>query len=614
MFTSDFFPTVKKSLFLLALTAISSFTCGAQRIAVLSDIHVSPGSRSDSVLRVAVDEINALPCDLVVVSGDLTYEGLNSELVNVKSILDRISHPLALVPGNHENNWSQSAARDFIRLWGDDKFVVDLDSLVVVGLNCGPFLKMGDGFVRPEDLKWLETTLAEKASGGKRVLSVNHYPLLDDLDNWQQYLDILQRYAVVGHINGHHHSWKQYRSGDIDTAMVRALMMKDGTSGYSLVNVTADSVSVFEKVIGREPQLKYSWPVTTVHKPADFEAFVEPQSPEGFTISKIWTDSAAVFTRVSADCDNIYFGNSLGQITALDKDRLQVSWQVPVTESLFSRPVVLRRGLIAAPCEDGILIIDNGNVVARHPSASGPYVADGLCADSIYVHGAFRRFERRDPDDGRLIWSYDSVFNYCQAAPAVDGDNVVFGAWDSYLRCLSLRDGSLRWIWNSGINSNFYSPGNVVPVITNGRVYVVTPDNRLTAIELSSGRQLWRDKSHRYRESIGVSADGSRVYAKTMDGEMVAVDAAAPDYRELWTIDMAMGYEFAPSLVVERDGIVYAGSRRGQLAAIDARAQRLLWTVKLGISQINGIDIDPCSPDIYVSLVEGIIYRISPRR
>ena len=77
---------------------------------------------------------------------------------------------------------------------------------------------------------------------------------------------------------------------------------------------------------------------------------------------------------------------------------------------------------------------------------------------------------------------------------------------------------------------------------------------------------------------------------------------------------MAMGYEFAPSLVVERDGIVYAGSRRGQLAAIDARAQRLLWTVKLGISQINGIDIDPCSPDIYVSLVEGIIYRISPRR
>ena len=102
------------------------------------------------------------------------------------------------------------------------------------------------------------------------------------------------------------------------------------------------------------------------------------------------------------------------------------------------------------------------------------------------------------------------------------------------------------------------------------------------------------------------------VYAKTMDGELVAVDTQSPKFKELWTIDMGLGYEHAPCIVAEDNtGIVYAGSRRGIVTAVDPVAQKVVWSIPLGVSEINGIDIDLSTGDVWVSLIEGIVFRIS---
>ena len=113
---------------------------------------------------------------------------------------------------------------------------------------------------------------------------------------------------------------------------------------------------------------------------------------------------------------------------------------------------------------------------------------------------------------------------------------------------------------------------------------------------------------------MGRSADGSRVYAKTMDGELVAIDATTPEFRELWTVDMGLGYEHAPCIVAEHNGIVYAGSRRGIITMVNPETQTVVASLPLGVSEINGIDIDPATGDVYASLIEGTIFRISPRR
>ncbi len=605
---------MKRLTFLLPLFLIAAGVAYAARIAVLSDVHVTPGNRADSVMREVVREINRGSFDLVVMNGDLTNEGSDTELANVKAILDGIRHPLAVLPGNHESTWSQSATKTFFDLWGDDRFAVSLDSVLVVGIACGPYMKMGDGHVKQEDLHWLAARLRE--AGAARVLSFNHYPIAPDLDNWEDYLAVLAPYPVMAHVNGHYHAWRRYDAGHIPAVMTRALMMPDGTAGYAIVEMSSDWIHVYNKVVGAPAQAMYAFPSAPVSAPAAAPASGPAwKSPEGFEVTQVWADSASVFTRLAFDKDNVYFGNSLGHAVAVDKYSGRKRWSVPVGGSLFSRPVVLRSGRVAFPGATGITLVSpDGKRLVSLPSREGPYVADGVVAGDVWIQGAYKRVELRDPRTGKLRRTCDSIFNYCQAAPAVDGDEAVFGAWDTNLRSLDLSTGRLNWVWNNGSPNNQLGPGNVVPVITPERVYIVAPDRFMTAIDRATGRTIWRDNSHRYRESLGHSADHTRVYAKTMDGGLVAVDATVPDFKELWTLDLGLGYDHAPCIVLEHDGVVYAGSRRGIVVAVDPAAQKVLWSLSLGKSEVNGIDLDPTTGDIWLSLIEGTIFRISRHR
>ena len=133
----------------------------------------------------------------------------------------------------------------------------------------------------------------------------------------------------------------------------------------------------------------------------------------------------------------------------------------------------------------------------------------------------------------------------------------------------------------------------------------------MTAIDRKTGKTIWRNKDHKYRESLGRSEDGTRVYAKTMDGELVAVDATTADFNKLWVVDMKLGYEHAPCIVAEKDGIVYAGSRRGLVVAVDPKTQSVIKTFTLGKSETNGIDIDPTTGNVYTSLIEGTIFKLN---
>ncbi|MBQ4008341.1 MAG: metallophosphoesterase, partial [Muribaculaceae bacterium] len=60
-------------LFLICLLSTLFFlSAEAQKFAILSDIHVTPGNANEAKLIAAVDEINASDADAVILSGDLT--------------------------------------------------------------------------------------------------------------------------------------------------------------------------------------------------------------------------------------------------------------------------------------------------------------------------------------------------------------------------------------------------------------------------------------------------------------------------------------------------------------------------------------------------------------
>jgi outer membrane protein assembly factor BamB len=601
--------TFKFYALLLLLLAVA-LPAGAQKFAILSDIHVSPGNANEGKLKEAVAEINKSDVDALIVSGDLSNEGSDVQLRDVKSILDGVTKPTYVIPGNHENNWSQSACKTFNDLWGSDRFVFQVGNLIVVGMNCGPFMKMGDGHIKQEDLIWLDQTLKEKVKPGMRVLSVNHYPILDDLDNCSDYVAVLQKYPVITHQCGHYHSWKKYVTGGIDGVIVRALDMEKGDYGYALMNVTSDSVKVFEKRLGNAPELKYAYKINLNFTPMESKA-EHFTVPAGFEVKQVYADNASIFTRLGIDKDNIYFGNSLGYVKAFNKKTGKVRWQYKTAAMLFSRPAVSKKYIIMPTADHRLVWLNkaDGKVVYEYKS-DGPYVADGVIKNGVLYQGGFKTFQAWNVDKKTMLWHYDSIFNYCQAAPVVDGNDVYFGAWDTNLRALNAKTGRLEWSWNNGIKQNLFSPGNCVPAVTKDKVFIVAPDRFMTAFDRRSGKVLWHEhNSNTVRESQGLSEDGKLVYAKTMDGTVIAVGTDSAKYDLKWVVDAGLGYEHAPCIILEKDGVVYVGSRQGLMVAIDPATKKVLFTYRLGTSEFNGWAVDE-KGDVYTSLIEGKIWKI----
>lgn len=67
------------------------------KIAIMADIH-----NDSEELKMMLNKAKSNEVEIVIVAGDLTNEGKNSELIKIKKVLDAANLRYAVVPGNHE--------------------------------------------------------------------------------------------------------------------------------------------------------------------------------------------------------------------------------------------------------------------------------------------------------------------------------------------------------------------------------------------------------------------------------------------------------------------------------------------------------------------------------
>ena len=87
------------------------------RIAQISDIHCGEPSFQPALMQGAVDGVNAVDPDVVVVAGDLTAAGYEWEFEEAARWLSLIEAPKVVVPGNHDSR--NVGYVHFERLFGD---------------------------------------------------------------------------------------------------------------------------------------------------------------------------------------------------------------------------------------------------------------------------------------------------------------------------------------------------------------------------------------------------------------------------------------------------------------------------------------------------------------
>jgi Icc protein len=72
------------------------------RIAHISDMHAGEVTFQHDVMAKAIEAINRMQPDVVVVAGDLTAAGYEDEYVEAAAILSQIEPPKMIIPGNHD--------------------------------------------------------------------------------------------------------------------------------------------------------------------------------------------------------------------------------------------------------------------------------------------------------------------------------------------------------------------------------------------------------------------------------------------------------------------------------------------------------------------------------
>ena len=596
--------TKTKTLLLTVVLAVLTIMQGwAQKpftFAQITDIHLNSNDPKPlEYLMTSIADINQNPdIDFVLVTGDLADNGDNASLEQLDSALKTLNKKYYVVTGNHETTWSESGMAKFSELFGSERLEFENNGVLFLGFTTGPFIKMALGHVAPHDLTWLAEEVSKNGKG-KQVFLVTHYPITKgDIDNWSEATDAIRKLNVKVFIGGHYHRNRALFYDGIPGFLSRS-NLKDGNgkTGYSLCHVTADSLTIAEKNPGEAPRQwggislkkQYYDPQGHADEYPDFSCNTTYAGKMG----EVWRIKSGRSIYASATCwkDKVFVGDVTGLMTAYDKATGKQCWHFQADKKIVGTPAVVSGTLVFGSTGDRIYGLDARSgrelwQIKTDLPIMGAVATDGKTA---YIGGSDHKMHAIDARTGKERWTFDGVKGYIVTRPLLTQGMVVFGAWDSKLYALNQQDGSLLWTWNHPKGGLHYSPAQVWPVANKEAIFIADPQRALTAIGLKDGKTLWRTFQSKVRESIGISADGQRIYAKTMQDSIVCYRATASEVKEVWATDCGFGYEHASTMLPEVNGTVYSSTKDGLIVALDNKTGRLKWTYKVGASLVNTV-------------------------
>lgn len=215
--------------------------------------------------------------------------------------------------------------------------------------------------------------------------------------------------------------------------------------------------------------------------------------------------------------------------------------------------------------------------------AAPPVIANG----KLFFLDADHRVHAVSATDGDRIWaeelrpesSRDRVAR--GGGVAVSGSRVFVTTGFGFIAALNADTGEELWRTDGG------APFHSAPTVSGDRVYAITNDSELLAVNAATGEIVWTHQSiaepARILSAPSVAVDGETIIAPFASGEVTALLAA--NGRRLWTDSLSRSgrltslsaiNDIAGRPVID-NGVAFAASHSGVLAAIDIRTGQRLW-------------------------------------
>lgn len=284
-----------------ANTAISMQTDEPYKMMVISDLHLLAPSlfddgnaarqldksdmkmviQSDYIMHSLVDEIIKAKPQLLLITGDLTFNGekaSHERLVEHLQSLEQAGVRTLVIPGNHDVMCPYSkqfmgdepsavpsvTSEEFAAIYRNYGYGSDSQrdpnslsytcevapGLVLLGIDSNIYSKSGDskvtyhtnGAVKPESLEWIKQQLAQAQAGGKRVVAMMHHHMVEHIDGEAM---LLPNYIVANHDG----VAQVLRDGGVKVVFTGHLHITDAATINGITDVGTGSASTYPIVM-----------------------------------------------------------------------------------------------------------------------------------------------------------------------------------------------------------------------------------------------------------------------------------------------------------------------------------------------------------------------------
>jgi outer membrane protein assembly factor BamB len=233
----------------------------------------------------------------------------------------------------------------------------------------------------------------------------------------------------------------------------------------------------------------------------NFATFADTGLTSG--LKKWWSNGepAKISGGLSIAYETVFFGTENGEVIALDAKNGEVKWQTTVKGEVIAAPAI----------DEGVVVLNTG---------SGMVFA-------------------LDANNGEQVWVYESEVPPLSlrgvSAPAAVSGGAIIGTANGKLVVNILGTGQTAWEQVISSASGVTELERIVdidsqPLVAGGIIYVITYDGSLAAVELRSGRVIWKREYKSYRS---LTAAGNNLFVVDVNSNVYALDIR--NGVELWS-------------------------------------------------------------------------------
>lgn len=217
----------------------------------------------------------------------------------------------------------------------------------------------------------------------------------------------------------------------------------------------------------------------------------------------------------------IYFGCADWFVYALDPKDGRLKWKFRADGGVILSYIREYRGRIYFGSFDHnmyAITADEGRLVWKYKTfdkvASTPAFSEGL----VYFGGKDHFVYALNADTGELVWRY-KTFDCIISEPVVVGDKLLIVSYDRNLYCLDKRTGELNWKFET--QGEIHNPSALA--VKDGVVFFNSFDNYLRAVDIPTGKLLWKKLLGQYGCEGTATIHGDVIYNAARNGVLYAV-------------------------------------------------------------------------------------------